>query len=337
MIGATALAALGCGSQAASGTSSDQQAIKDREARQDAAADRVYRETEARKAEIAKLRDEVARAKREQRAVAAQANRTDAGRAGTSAGGNRSALLSAADRRSFTRLEASLGGASGVAVSGVGLDQPVTRAGSFQAAVAWSTSKVPVAMAAIAAGSAKQGPLTQAITASDNGAAETLWQGLGGGSRAASASTAQLRAAGDATTQIQSRVLRSGFTAFGQTAWTLGDQVTFTAGLPCSPAGQQVLGLMSRTIPAQRWGLGATAWSASLKGGWGPGTSPGQAGGYIDRQMGILTSGGRQLAVTIMTRPSGGSHEAGTANLTKIARWVVAHVDRRALPSEAAC
>lgn len=338
-IGATGLAALGCGSQAASGTVSDQQAIKDREARQDAAADRVYRETEARKAEIARLRDEVARAKREQRAVAAQAGRgaTEASRADATGGGTRSALLSAADRRSFARLEASLGGVSGVAVSGVGLDQPVTRAGSFQSAVAWSTSKVPVAMAAIAAGSAKQGPLTQAITASDNGAAETLWQGLGGGSKAASAATAQLRAAGDGTTEIQSRVLRSGFTAFGQTTWTLGNQVTFTAGLPCSPAGQQVLGLMSRTIPAQRWGLGATAWSASIKGGWGPGTSPGQGGGYIDRQMGILTSGGRQLAVTIMTRPSGGSHEAGTANLTRIARWVVAHVDRRALPSEASC
>jgi hypothetical protein len=53
--------------------------------------------------------------------------------------------------------------------------------------------------------------------------------------------------------------------------------------------------------------------------------------------MGILTSGGRQLAVTIMTRPAGGSHEAGTANLTRIARWVVQHVSKAGLPSEASC
>jgi hypothetical protein len=192
-------------------------------------------------------------------------------------------------------------------------------------------------MAAIAAGTATRGALTRAITASDNAAAETLWQGLGGGEQAAAAATEQVRAAGDGTTEIQSQALRSGFTAFGQTVWTLGDQVTFTAGLPCSSEGRKVLGLMGRTIAAQRWGLGSTSWSASIKGGWGPGSEPGEAGGYIDRQMGILTSGGRQLAVTIMTRPAGGTHEAGTANLTRIARWVVQHVSKAGLPSEASC
>lgn len=335
-VGALTTGAVGCGSgEEPSGPTAEERAIQDREAQQDAAAERIREENTERRAEIRRLRKEVAVAEEARDAEDAQAGRADASSSGGGPTGGK--LLTAADRRSFRALEASLGGASGVAVSDVGTGRRVSRAGSFQSAVAWSTSKVPVAMAAIRKGTADSGALTQAITASDNAAAERLWQGLGGGASAASAATEQLRAAGDGTTEIQADVVRSGFTAFGQTVWALGDQATFTAGLPCSEPGQQVLGLMGRTIAAQRWGLGSTAWSASIKGGWGPGSDPGAAGGYIDRQMGILTSDGRQMAVAIMTRPAGGSHEAGTANLTKIARWVVEHVDRDGLSSEASC
>lgn len=242
-------------------------------------------------------------------------------------------ILSAADRAAFDQLVASLDADVGIAVSAVGRRRPVETAGTLQRSVAWSTSKVPVAMAALADGSvsADSPTLRQAITASDNASAEQLWQGLGGGSEAADATDAQLRAAGDTATRTQSRVLRSGFTAFGQTTWTLRDQVRFTAGMSCLPAGRQVLSLMGQTIPAQRWGLGATGRPARLKGGWGPGSVPGQAGGYLDRQMGVVTISGRRLAVAIAVRPADGAHETGTALLTRLARWTVAHADRRAL------
>jgi hypothetical protein len=240
------------------------------------------------------------------------------------------AILSAVDRVSFARLAASLGGDSGLAVSPLGFGHRVERVGSLRSAVAWSTSKVPVAMAVIAAGggSSQQANLRQAITASDNAAAERLWASLGSGQAAASAADEQLRASGDEHTVVEYRSLRgAGYTPFGQTSWALTDQVRFTAGLACSDAGRQVLTLMSQVVAGQRWGLGSAGVSAQLKGGWGPGSTPGASGGYLDRQMGILTIHGKPLAVSIATRPADGSHESGTRSLTALARWLVAHAN----------
>jgi hypothetical protein len=253
------------------------------------------------------------------------------------AGGD--AILSAADRESFDALAQQLGGASGIAVAPLGRHRPVQRAGDLRAGVAWSTAKVPVAMAVIAAGkaSAHQGDLRQAITASDNAAALRLWQALGAGETAAQAADAQLAAAGDARTHIESRTLRSGLSPFGQTRWVLSDQARFTAGLACTRAGAQVLGLMDGVVSGQRWGLGAAGADAQFKGGWGPGSEPGQGGGYLDRQMGVVTVDGRPMAAAIATRPVDGSHETGTANLSRIARWLVEHADPSALTRRPRC
>jgi hypothetical protein len=196
-----------------------------------------------------------------------------------------------------------------------------------------------VAMAVVADGgaAAHRSDLRQAIAASDNAAAERLWSSLGAGAAAAAAATAQLRRAGDRRTIVQSRRLRRQFTPFGQTAWRLSDQVRFTAGMPCLSQGRYVLDLMGDTIAAQRWGLGSTNARAQLKGGWGPGSRPGVAGGYIDRQMGVITTRGRGYAVAIATAPADGSHETGTAHLTQIAKWVVEHVDVRSIAREPRC
>ena len=244
-------------------------------------------------------------------------------------------LLSAADRASFARLAATLPGAEGIAVSGVGTGQKVHRAGALQTGVAWSTAKVPVAMAALEAGAGSRADVTKAITASDNAAAERLWQALGGGTAAATATDAQLRAAGDTRTITQPEVLRQGFTAFGQTDWRLTDQARFMAGLRCADTGPDVLTLMGQVVPGQRWGLGTTGTSAQFKGGWGPGIRPGQGGGWLDRQMGIIEVGGTPIAVAIAT--TAGGHDAGTRSLTAIARWAKRNVDARSAPRTAAC
>ena len=251
----------------------------------------------------------------------------------------RPAMLTAADRASFARLASSLGGRSGVAVSPLGMGQRVQAAGTFRSAVAWSTAKVPIAMAVVTAGggTSRQGDLRQAITASDNAAAERMWSSLGAPSVAASKATDQLRVAGDRRTVVQSQRLRADFTAFGQSSWRLTDQARFTAGMPCLAAGKQALALMGKVIPAHRWGLGATKAKARFKGGWGPGTNPGGAGGYIDRQMGVLTVRGKPFAVTIATAPADGTHETGSQHLTTIARWVVTHVGVRGIPAKARC
>ena len=186
----------------------------------------------------------------------------------------RATILSAGDRAAFARLDAALGGQQGLAVSGLGLGRPVERIGSLRTGVAWSTSKVPIAMAVLAAGlgDSERDDLTAAITASDNAAATRLWDALGGGPQAAQAADAQLAQAGDRRTRIESRDLAGpGYTPFGQTTWSLTDQTRFSAGMSCTGAGPEVLGLMGRVVASQRWGLGAAGVAAELKGGWGPG------------------------------------------------------------------
>ena len=189
---------------------------------------------------------------------------------------NPDAILSADDRASFQRLAASLGGESGLAVSGVGLGRPVERVGALRGGSAWSTAKVPIAMAVVDAGgqATQQTDLAQAITASDNAAATRLWTSLGPPETAAEAANAQLRAAGDTRTNIESRPLLASYTPFGQTGWSLRDQAKFAAGMPCTAAGVQVLGLMGQVVGGQQWGLGATGPEAAVQGRLGPGVTP---------------------------------------------------------------
>jgi hypothetical protein len=248
-------------------------------------------------------------------------------------------VLSATDKASFRRLERSLGGRYGLALSGLGRNRRVTQVGTLRTGVAWSTSKLPIAMAVIAAGAGdtQREALTAAITLSDNAAADRLWQSLGGGQAAAQAADAQLREAGDATTAIEYRQLRSEFSPFGQTQWRVRDQAAFAAGMACVTAGAQVLGMMGQVDAGQRWGLGAAGVQAELKGGWGPGIDPGAGSGYFDRQLGVLTIDGKPMAAAIAAAPADGSHEAGTRDLTTIARWIVEHVDVSGLPSTPRC
>ena len=225
-------------------------------------------------------------------------------------------------------------------MSAVGRDHKVEQAGSLRDGIAWSTSKVPIAMAVIAAGNgqAQAQNLTQAITASDNAAAQRLWDSLGGGTAAAAAADAQLRAAGDSSTRMESQQLAGPqYTAFGQTLWPLADQARFTAGMPCSDAGQQALGLMGDVVASQRWGLGTAGADAAVKGGWGPGAQPGGGGGWLDRQMGVIFVHGRPLVAAIASEPGDGSHETGTRNLTAITSWLTEHANTRALPRRARC
>lgn len=236
--------------------------------------------------------------------------------AAPAASGASRAIFSAADRRSFSALAASLGGRSGVAVRGRSTEQ----LGAWRGGVAWSTIKVPIAVAALRRDGGALVSARPAITASDNAAAERLWSGLGAGTRAARATEAILREAGDDATTVQSERVRAGFTAFGQTSWALADQARFMAGLRCVDGADRVVALMGSVVAGQRWGLGQVG--ARFKGGWGP--LP--AGGYEVRQMGLLPTGGGELAAAIATAPRDGSFATGQRNLTRIARWVKQHV-----------
>lgn len=218
----------------------------------------------------------------------------------------------------FDRLVAGLGVRSaGLVYAPVG-GTPV-RLGSWRTGPAWSTMKVPLSLAALRrSDSANVRALVhRAITASDNQAAEALWSGLGGGHAAGNAVDQVLVAHGDRRTRTQSQRIRAPFTPFGQTVWSLTDQVTFASALACSAGDRPVAEEMAGVTAAQRWGLGRLP-SAAFKGGWGP--DP--AGRYLVRQFGVVSLDGHLVAVAIAVEPADGSFDGGVRALNRIADWL---------------
>jgi hypothetical protein len=224
-------------------------------------------------------------------------------------------------KESFADLTATLDGSFGVAFAAVGSTQPPTQYGEWSSGPAWSTMKVPLAIAALRAQdkAAATGPMTAAITESDNAAADTLWKGLGSPDEAADKIDAVLRETGDPTA-VQSRKVRPEFSAFGQTDWSLANQVRFIAAATCDVRNGPVFDLMGRIGNDQRWGVGTIA-DSQFKGGWGPS----EAGAYLVRQVGILHTGHGDVAVAIAAQPNSGSFAEGTTDLTKLATWLQSH------------
>lgn len=190
----------------------------------------------------------------------------------------------------------------------------IATAGSAQAWVAWSTSKVPVSVAVSQAGKAGalSGSMSAALRQSDNGAAEVLWQSLGASDAArAQAVTQVLRQTGDNSTTVPSARLRSGFTVFGQTPWTTASQVGFMMKLPCLAGSGPVVSNMGQVSSGQRWGMGRLP-GATFKGGWGPGV-----GGYLVRQMGWYQNGeGKRVPLAIAAQA--GSFDGGISVLNQL-------------------
>lgn len=227
---------------------------------------------------------------------------------------------------SFASLQARLSGPAGVALVPVGGSGKTVVLGELQTGAAWSTSKVPLAIAALGSPTSQTSDaVRRAITASDNQAADQLWRQLGGGSSAASAVDKVLRAGGDGVTHTQPAVVRPPFSAFGQTSWTLTNQAGFAAHLPCISGAAQVLGLMRQVDGGQQWGLHRLD-GAALKGGWGPSSGS----GYLVRQLGVVPVEGGQVGVAIMVDSPGG-FEAGVRDLNAIADWL--KTNRPALPA----
>lgn len=213
----------------------------------------------------------------------------------------------------FEELERELGGRSGAAFSVGG--GAVRQVGTLVTGPAWSTIKVPLALAALGEPGAEQ-LAEQAITASDNDAALALWVLLGPPEAAAAAVESVLGAAGDTETRVQTEVVRPPYTSFGQTEWTLAAQQRFASGLPDIPGAEPVLELMRRIIPEQRWGFGAVAPDAAFKGGWGPDDR------HLVRQFAVFSVDGRTVAAAIADAPEDGAYMTGAANLNRIAEWV---------------
>jgi hypothetical protein len=184
--------------------------------------------------------------------------------------------------------------------------------------VAWSTSKVPLAIAALRAGADSTELIFKAITQSDNAAAEELWSRLGDPAEAAQRVQAVICEAGDTATVVESRRLRAGYTPFGQTRWSLANQARFAAGLSGVPGASEVIDLMRSLSSEHRWGLAAKGFAA--KGGWGPGL----ADDYLVRQFAIVSPG---VGVALAAEVDDGGYEAGVDVVNTMSDWVVERLE----------
>ncbi len=222
----------------------------------------------------------------------------------------------------FAQFEKGLHAVAGIAISAVGAGQVPITLGDWQSGPAWSTIKVPLTIAALRATDPPTvtDAMTLAITESDNAAAESIWEGLGDPVTAAHDVEAVLRPTGDPTT-IQSQRVRPEYTAFGQTDWSLTNQLRFISAAVCDSANARIFAMMGRVEPDQSWGIG-TIPGTRFKGGWGP--SP--AGAYLVRQMGVLGTPNGMIAVAMAAQPDSGTFNDGTADLTEMANWLTGHL-----------
>jgi hypothetical protein len=222
----------------------------------------------------------------------------------------------------FEQLENRLHSSIGVVINAVGSREPGLTLGDWQSGPAWSTIKVPLAIAALREQGSDQvtDDMRAAITESDNAAAESIWASLGEPVTAAQRVEEVLRQAGDNTT-VESQKVRPEFTAFGQTIWPLTEQARYLAFAACDDTSQPILELMGEVEADQLWGLG-TITGTRFKGGWGPSTS----GNYLVRQIGLVNTGDRLAAVALAAAPRSGSFNDGVPDLNEVVDWLREHL-----------
>jgi hypothetical protein len=221
----------------------------------------------------------------------------------------------------FASLQAKVNAKLGVVVGAVGGGQNVTTLGNWKEGKAWSTIKVPLVIAAYRQQSPQQvtDAMRAAITESDNAAAESVWAQLGEPQAAGQKVEQVLRETGDPTTVEWKRV-RPPYTAFGQTDWSLTNQVRFLASAACNSKNDPIFALMGQVVANQSWGIGDIP-GTQFKGGWGPSPS----GNYLVRQIGILTTPTGKIAVAIAAEPASGQFNDGTKALGEVANWLTQH------------
>ena len=214
------------------------------------------------------------------------------------------ALFSAADRKSFNKLAASTLGREGVAVATI-RGTRLQSLGSLKSGVAWSTAKVSVAMAAIAAATGNEADLRRANT--------TVRRQPHDCAVAASA----LRLHGVRPDRLAA--YRPGAVRRRHVLYRSGPQ----GARPHGPGDRRpALGPRAGRHFATLQGRLGTRCHTRL----GPGLARASDGHHHCR---------RPVVVAIAT--DGPGHEADTVALTRIAKWVASHVDAKAVPRQPSC
>jgi len=172
-------------------------------------------------------------------------------------------------------------------------------AGDTRPEPAFSTMKVPLAIAALRQSQAFYPDAEAAVTRSDNPAAHHMF-----GQVPAAGYEGVIREAGARTTTPAGYQMG--------TLWTTSDQAEFASGLRCVAGHEPVLDMMGRIVDYQHWGLGRIG-GARYKGGWNY-----HEGGHLARQFGLIPGPNGDIAVAI-TAHSPKGHEGSFAMLNELA------------------
>lgn len=204
-----------------------------------------------------------------------------------------------------------------IVVSGTGTDQ--ISAGRISTPTAWSTLKVPIAIAALSRGTADIDDVKEAITISDNDAAIRLWNSLGSGEGAADTVQSVLSAHGDADTTVLPDAKVDPDEPFGMTRWQADDQARFTDWLACAtdPSARTVRSYMGQIDSSQQFGL-AGIHPSMVKAGWGDEDS----GQYTVRQMAVLPHDDGYSVVTFIAQ--GDSEASVDRTVQEVGKWISA-------------
>ena len=161
-------------------------------------------------------------------------------------------------------------------------------AGAEGAEPAWSTIKVPIAIAALRDG-ADETLVDAAIKESDNDAAYALWQQVEWTEGSAIESIEKLLNDFESDVDMDQ--------AFGMSTWKVKDQARFASRLGCVPESEYVYDAMHDIVEWQKWGLSGLD-DVHSKGGWGLDDSDGE---YTSRQMGVMPVDGGEVGIAIST------------------------------------
>ena len=192
------------------------------------------------------------------------------------------------------------GGRAAVSVGGL-------TAGDNRPEPAFSTMKVPLAIAALRQSQAFYPDAEAAVTRSDNPAAHRMF-----GQVPAASYEGVIREAGARTSTPAGYQMG--------TMWTTSDQAAFASGLRCVAGHEPVLDMMGRIVDYQHWGLGRIG-GARYKGGWNY-----HEGGHLARQFGLIPGPNGDIAVAI-TAHSPKGHEGSFAMLDELANGLNAMRD----------
>ncbi|OHO61907.1 S-adenosylmethionine synthetase [Corynebacterium sp. HMSC036D02] len=144
---------------------------------------------------------------------------------------------------------------------------------------AWSTVKVPIAIAALRDGASPE-LVDLAIKESDNDAAYALWSHVQWSEGDAGSAVKALLKEYDTTGEFAE--------PFGYSTWVLEEQAKFGAHLPCIPEAEQVYEAMDDIVEWQDNGLDKLP-DTRAKGGWGLSETD---NGYTHRQIGVRETAG---------------------------------------------